>query len=259
MQPYELLVTAVSERADLFRQTLDSLLAQVDQQPARIIVHEDVRAGSTPGNIGQWLTEAKTGGRIPDFLHKVRTPAGGLGPAMAWCFAEAKTPLVLYAQEDWLTVRPVPVSACMALMEKHNLHHVRFNKRKTMRAKHADTPNPWHKVEVEFAGDETRQVLCVSDHWYTQLSLWRAGLVRDVLATCALKAPQANAFVAAVNHAMNMKFIGDPALAMDQQQRHVKMRTYIWGPIGEPAFIKHLGSVRTTGPIVHVNEIKGIR
>ena len=157
MIPYELLVTAVSERADLFRQTLDSLLAQVDQQPLRVLVHEDVRPGSAPGEIAQWLLNAQAAGRIADFLHKVRTPAGGLGPAMAWGFAQARTPLVLYSQEDWLTVRPVPVAACMALMEKHNLHHVRFNKRKTMRAKHADTPNPWHKVEVEFAGDETRQ------------------------------------------------------------------------------------------------------
>ena len=57
MLPYELLVTAVSERADLFRQTLDSLLAQVDQQPLRVLVHEDVRPGSAPGEIAQWLLD----------------------------------------------------------------------------------------------------------------------------------------------------------------------------------------------------------
>lgn len=257
---YELLCTAVAERTDLFVQTMDSCLANLDQMPTRIIVHEDVRPGKgEPGGIYAWLEQNKAKTSI-DFLHKVRSPAGGLGPAMRWCFEQAKTPIVFYTQEDWLFVRPVPVARCLEIMDRHGLNHVRFNKRKTMRAKHEDTPNPWFKVEVTFDDiSGVPQKMCISDHFYTQASLWRVSSVLAGICDNADKNAQANAFVAAFNNWMNTKHIGNLSKAMDQATRHANLKTYIWGPVAEPAFIKHLGSVRTTGPIVHTAEIKGQR
>lgn len=244
---YEVLVTAVSERADLFIQTMETLLTSVDVRPSRLIVHEDVRAGSEPGAIEAWLKRCGF-----DSSHRVNPKAGGLGPAMLWCFQQAKTPIVFYTQEDWLFVRQVPVSKALALMNAYDLHHIRFNKRKTMKAKHADTDHPWYKIEKEFVlpHAEGAQKLCVSDHWYTQASLWRVDKVMRELED-AQHCPQANAFVAEFNRRMNNRY-GDGRPWDNQEHRHERLRTYIWGPVAEPPFIKHLGSVRTTGPIVHL-------
>lgn len=255
MGPLEVLCTAVSERSDLFVETMTSMLSRLDVTPSRLVVHEDVRAGSAPGAIGAWLASCG----VP-YAHEVTAPSRGLGPAMAWCFRQAATPVVFYTQEDWRFVRAVPVRRCLEIMDAHGLNHVRFNKRKTMRAKHADTDHPWHKLEVTFADAQgTNQSFCVSDHFYTQASLWRVAPVVDGLVSCAAKSPQANAFVAAFNHHMNMKHVGDPKRVQDQVTRHEKLKTYIWGPVGEPAFIQHLGSVRTTGPVAHVAETKARR
>lgn len=244
----EVLCTAVSERADLFIETMSTMLAQLDTPPARLIVHEDVRPGSDAGPIAAWLHQCG----IP-YEHRVTAPSRGLGPAMLWCFRQARMPIVFYTQEDWRFVRPVPVQRCLEIMELHGLNHVRFNKRKTLRAKGEDTPNPWYKVEVEFADAAgVPQKFCISDHFYTQASLWRVAPVMGGLEACAEKAPQANAFVSAFNHHMNMKHIGIPAKVQDQQLRHRHLKTYIWGPVAEPKFIEHLGSIRTTGPIKHV-------
>lgn len=245
---YEICVTAVSERADLFAESMESLLAHVDLPPARLIVHEDVRPGSEPGEIGRWLAWAKGDGRIADYAHRVTSPARGMGPGIHWAFAEARTPIVLYAQEDWLSLRAFPIRRALELMEAHGLNHIRFNKRKTMRAKHEDRPTErWAKVEVQIDG----QTLCVSDHFYTQASLWRVAPALRGMNAVAERDPGAYQFVHAFNGWMDTH-LGDGRPWNDQQHRHERIRTYIWGPIGEPAFIKHLGSVRTTGPVDHL-------
>jgi len=258
-QPYEVLVTAVSERADLFIQTMESMLENLDTPPSRLIVHEDVRPGSRPGEIRLWLNTALAMGKFPAYTLKETEPSRGLGPAMLWCFQQATTPIVFYTQEDWQFVRRVPVGACLDIMEEHKLNHVRFNKRKTMKAKHEDTNHPWKKVEVEFAvpgialltlpPQSQMQKFCISDHWYTQASLWRVAPALPGLEACQ-GFPQANRFVAEFNAWMNRTY-GDGREWQEQQHRHERLKTYIWGPVAEPAFIKHLGSVRTTGPIVH--------
>jgi hypothetical protein len=245
----EVLVTAVSERADLFVETMTSMLNCLEETTPRLIVHEDTRPHSRAGAIRAWLVD-----RGLPFEHRVSSPARGLGPAMRWCFQQARQPIVFYTQEDWHFVRPIPTQRCMHLMQLHNLNHVRFNKRKTMSAKHADTAHPWRKVEVAFADDDgVNQTMCISDHWYTQASLWRVAPALPGLAACADRAPQANAFVAAFNDWMNQSAIGATyrSSCMDQQTRHRKLKTYIWGPVGEPRFIEHLGTDRTTGTIVH--------
>lgn len=238
---YEVAVTAVSERADLFVRAMELLLGALDAPPARILVHEDVRPGSRPGGIGDWLRTSS----LPH-EHRVADPPRGMGAGMVWCFERATTPIVLYTQEDWGAVRPIPVGTALALMQSCGLHHVRFNKRKTMRAKHADTDHPWEKVEVVIGG----QVLCVSDHWYTQTSLWRVAEALPGLRVAAVSTRTSEQFVAAFNAAMNAAH-GDPARPWnDQAMRHERLRTYIWGPVGEPRFVEHLGSRRGTGAIV---------
>lgn len=241
---YDLVCTAVSERADLFAESIDSLLRHLDQWPARLIVHEDVRAGSEPGAIEDWLKR-----RGVPYTHKATSPSKGMGAGMLWGFDQAATPLVLYTQEDWRAIRTIPVADAIRVMQEGDphgpLHHIRFNKRKTMRAKHADTDHPWAKVEVSIAG----HTLCVSDHWYTQTSLWRVSACIDSLRAAASQVSSSEGFVARFNDLQNSKYGDGQRGWHDQAMRHERLRTYIWAGIGEPRYIEHLGSSRGTGTI----------
>ena len=271
---YDVICTTVTDRNDLFVQSMESLLAMVDVPPSCIILHEDTRKhADTKKHDGQalaWLEEAKAAGRIEDFRHRCCTPAQGMGPAVVWCMETAAIratgPFVLFTQEDWEFIRPTPVGRCMDLMEKHDLNHVRFNKRKTMPAKHADTDHPWHKVQVAFLEDGSMfygvdkdfvacrepgdDVLCVSDHWYTQTSVWRIEPTLPTLRAAVEMNPAAHGFVPAFNHYMNLLAGNNSSKDWaDQRFRHEKLKTYIWGPIKEKPFIRHLGSRRGTGHI----------
>lgn len=252
---YALAVTAVTERADLFVECTESLFNNIDLLPDVVLVHEDWRPGTPEGLRG------RISSFLRDYEHEVRLsePNVGMGRGMLWAFERAAAlgyEFVLYTQEDWRVVRPLPVARCLSLMAEHGLHHVRFNKRKTMRAKHEDTPNPWKKIEVQFG--EPPVTLCVSDHWYTQTSIWR---ISEALPGLRFAAEQDGAnrqerFVGRFNDFMNQHRHGlTPASWNDQALRHERLRTYIWGAVGEPRFIEHAGSHRGTGTIKdHIGE-----
>lgn len=245
---YEIIITAVSDRADLFEECTASLLDRVDVKPSRLIVNEDVRPETSSGRIERWL-RALQAERGVEVTHRA-TPAGGMGPAVLWLLREARSPVVLHTQEDWLVVRPVPISRALAAMgvSPDGVHHITFNKRKTMRCKHEDKPGQrWDKVEVQLPmGDGTTQTCCVNDHWRTQLGLWRVARVLPAVESCAERVPVAHQFAPAMNGWMNDHY-GDGRMWNDQAMRHERLGTYLWGPIGEPAYIQHLGYGRTTG------------
>jgi len=243
---YDLCITAVSERADLFVESVESLLGYLDEQPACILVHEDVRAPYLDGQIAAWLERATREERIESFTHRVCDPNRGMGAGMLWCFEQSEADIILYSQEDWKAVRDIPVRRALELMTAHGLNHIRFNKRKTMRSKHADTDHPWHKLEVVVGG----QMLCVADHWYTQTSLWRReAALPNLHAALAGTGASSEKFVARFNTLMNQDAQLTARDWNDQQLRHARSKTYIWGPVGEPAFIRHIGSERGTGTI----------
>lgn len=243
MIPYEVCVTAVSDRMDLFRTSIESLLANVDQKPTKITVHIDMRPEAPEVRLADFIPAH------PDVLFSYTTtePANGMGPALVKLLEAASADFVLYTQEDWLVLRELPVRRTLELMTTHNLNHVRWNKRKTMRAKHEDDPTrAWKKVEVQFGG----QTMCVSDHWYTQTSMWHVAAALPFAKKAAESAPDAHHFVARLNDLVNAAAgAGRKTRWNDQAFRHERVKTYIWGGIGEPAFVKHIGSLRGTGHI----------
>lgn len=274
---YDVVCTAVTDRADLFVASMDSLLRYVDAPPRRLVVHEDTRAAqeaqghnaSYRGAIESWLRATRADGRIEDFAHRVRAPAGGMGSAVVWAMETAGTEFVLFTQEDWELLRPVPIAATIDFMSRRGVHHVSFNKRKTMPYK-GEGPTRWNKVPVTFAeegevygvADPARgPVFTVCDHWRTQLGLWRREAALPALRQAAAMSSQSNAFVARFNDLMNTAALAAGGAGRrwnDQRFRQEWMRTFLFGPIGEPPFIRHLGSRRGTGHIVdHLAESSG--
>lgn len=247
---YDVIVTTLRDRRDLLERTLRSMLPQLDLPPARIIIHEDVRRGvDCPGApTSERLAGIERAFGVPVVL-QASEPARGLARAMPWLLAEASTEFVFYTQEDFDFVRPIPIRSCLALMAEHRLNHVRFNKRKTMRVKGADRPpdQQFHKVEVKLG----EQLMCVSDHWYFQASMWRASVARDGFAALDRSASP-GAFIdrgeMKFNHWLNTT-IGGGVGSTDTTgaaSRGTNVRTFIWGGIGEPAFIAHTGHDRSS-------------
>lgn len=247
---YEIIVTSVHDRADLLDRTLRSMLPRLDMMPTRLIVHEDARA-DRPVDAGR--TEAlcsmiKADFGVPVDLLLTR-PGTGMGMALKRLLAAAHTEFVLYTQEDFDFLRPIPVAECLAIMARHELHHVRFNKRKTMKTKGADRPphEQFHKVEVQYEGLNGPQTFCISDHWYFQASLWRRSIAKEGFDTLAATAPAGGTIPfpeMAFNRWYNTR--GGDVHMKDPKMRQERLRTFIWGGIGEPAFIKHTGGERRT-------------
>lgn len=243
---YDLIITSVHDRGDLLARTLQSMLPQLDIPPARILIHEDVRPSHpfVAGRTEALLAPVKRDHPVQIDLMRCN-PGGGLGRALLKLLEAAATEFVLYSQEDFDTLRPLPIGDALDVMARHELHHVRFNKRKTMRVKGEDRPpaERWTKQEVTLDG----RTLCVSDNWYFQTSLWRRSIALDGFRYIVDRAGQRS-----ISHA-EIQFqrwfhagIGQGAGTTDgaQEARRAHCRTFIWGGIGEPAFIRHTGSDR---------------
>ncbi len=244
---YDAVVTSVHDRADLLDRTLRSMLQMLEQLPARVIVHEDVRAS---------MPFVK--GRTEDILNLIErdygtafvllrtNPGCGLARGLVRVLEAADTEFVLYTQEDFDFVRHVPIAECLEIMAAHQLNQVRFNKRKTMRIKGEDraAAEQWKKVEVEIGG----QAFCISDRWYHQASLWRRELALKgyrALTSAARLGSIVERCEDKFDHWINTNVgLGVGSVDGDQDKRRDLCRTFIWGVVGEPAFVTHTGGQR---------------
>ncbi|HEX4460414.1 MAG TPA: hypothetical protein VIA18_20695 [Polyangia bacterium] len=246
---YVLIVNTVHDRGDLLERTLRSMLPQLDLKPARIIVHEDVRPAYpfVEGLTEDGMAEVVRDHGVP--IELLRTnPGAGMARGLLKMLEAADTEFVFYSQEDFDFVRPVPIARCLEIMTEHELHHVRFNKRKTMRIKgeHRPPHEQFKKVEVTIGG----QVFCISDRWYHQASVWRRQLAARgyrALVEAAAPGKPVERPEDRFDHWINQT-IGGGVGSVDggQEARRELCRTFIWGGVGEPAFISHTGSERST-------------
>lgn len=243
---YDLVVPSAS-RPHLLGPTLESLLANLDQLPRKVYVHDDAAFPDRQSKVIEVVQEACAAVGVAHEL-KLTNPPVYHGAALHWLLGKAQGEFVLYQQDDFLTLRPVPVRRCLALMRKHALHHVRFNKRETMEMK-----GSFRKLPIAFDG----QILSVSDHWYFQLNLGRRARLKTVVDWWMAYDAQAfrEHMEPKMNHIFNRRIpqfnrdfkgtdFGLPPTevqCMDPEIRREFQRTFIWGPPGTPAYIKHIG------------------
>jgi hypothetical protein len=251
MMPYEIIITS-SARPHLLQPTLISLLVHVDTPPQRILIHDDARfddADARWTSMKEMLAELTL---LPcEVLVTHADPPRRLGLALVWLLANVQAEYVLYSQDDFVTVRDLPMQQALATMEMNHLHQIRFNKRATLGQK--DTwQGVWTKKEMVFG--ESDPVTCtVSDHWYFQTGLWRVSVIRAALAWLTAT-PERTALFAgcpaevAINHVMDGAFGPIPGLsvpyhgdALDPVTRSQVQRTFIWEKIGTDRFIRHIG------------------
>lgn len=238
-----MIITSAS-RPHLLGPTLQTLWECLEQKPIRILIHNDeVFADRTHAMLD--LIE-RFGQRVT-IRYTNSSPPRRLGPALHWLLGEVSTDFVLYTQDDHVALRPLPVERALGIMHRYGLNQIRFNKRDTM-----DRKGDFVKVESSYEdGGATPVTLCTADHWYFQTGLWRASTIRDVVSWWVNAGPGvfAEHSEAKINDALNggMEQYGYPGLASralwnDPTHRAGTVKTFIWGPVGEPAYIKHIGT-----------------
>jgi len=253
MIAYDLVVIS-ARRPHLLRTTLQSLLAALDQPPARVIVHDDVCFAGAERAAAMTEVLAELGRAIRPLVLRTDAPPIGHGPGLAWALGQAEAGYVLYTQDDHEVVRPLPIQRALAVMDAYTLHQVRFNKRDTLDRK-GEGPQAFVKEERRFPmSDGLVETLCVADHWYFQTGLWRVAQIRPVVTWWDRHGPGAFAehCEAKVNDVLNGQWRGRCPVHVDlippgapwnsAAVRAASVRTFIWGRIGEPAFLRHLGT-----------------
>lgn len=277
--PYELIIPSAS-RPHLLARVLASLHAALDQPPERLLVHDDAVFPGKQGEIKSTVYAVADLWKIPVWFQADNPPLFH-GPALHRLLAQVQTEYVLYSQDDHQAVRDLPIAPALHLLHHYSLNQIRFNKRDTMDKKGREGAE-FHKIESRFFceglssqwmpqavhssavaenADIFRWVtLCAADHWYFQTGAWRVAAIKPVVDWWASPAgAQHGAFTEHMEVKINQVFNGqwrgkhpdfppevpildDPAQWADPAVRARVHKTFIWGPVGEPAYVQHLGT-----------------
>lgn len=247
MIPYELIIPSAA-RPHLLQRVLGTLFARVDQFPQRVWIHNDERFPDRVQAIE--ACRAMVPDEVPVTIHHDNPPIKH-GPALHWLLQQVRTDYVLYSQDDHEVVRPLPVRAALSVLENFGLHQIRFNKRDTM-----DKKGEFVKLEQAFGPD----ICCVADHWYFQTGVWRVAAIKPVVDWWATAGGAHGAFdehcEVKINQVLNGEWrrkhpdFDQPVPCLDPDTdgawndpavRARVHKTFIWGPVGEPAYVHHIG------------------
>lgn len=255
--PYELVIPSAS-RPHLLDEVLRTLFLHLDQPPERVLLHDDA---VFPGKREEVAAVLRA--RVPKDISTIflaDDPPIYHGPALQRLLSLVSTDYVLYSQDDHQAVRDIPVSRALDCLDWHNLNQIRFNKRDTMDKKGREGEEFYKVVQGFVLGqDEPPYPLCIADHWYFQTGVWRVAAIKPVLDWWNGPGRAYGAFTEHMEVKVNQVFNGEwrgkhPAFPIevpilrgegawnDPAVRARVHKTFIWGPIGERAFVQHLGT-----------------
>lgn len=256
MIPYSLIIPSAA-RPHLLESVLGTLLARVDQWPQRVLIHNDERFPGRRGRIEQVIARMVPMELQPVWLEHDNPPIKH-GPALHHLLSAVQTEYVLYSQDDHQVVRPLPIRPALALLDRYHLNQIRFNKRDTMDKKGREGEE-FYKVESTFVLPTIEpQILCAADHWYFQTGVWRVAAIKPIVDWWAGEGGQYGEFgehmEVKINQVMNGQWWGKhppfppevPILRNEGSWNDPAVRarvhkTFIWGPVGERAFVEHIG------------------
>ena len=254
MIPYDLIIPSAS-RPHLLEPTLRGLMARVDVLPQRVIVHDDAVFPGKQEEIGRVVADA-----VPSTVPTVvmcDDPPLAHGPSLHRLLSMVSTEYAMYSQDDHEPVRPIPVASALNLLHLYGLNQIRFNKRDTMDKKGREGEEFYKIVKRFFLYESGVVPLCVADHFYFQTNVFRVAALKPVVDWWATDGGAYGAFKEHMEVKINQVFNGEwrkahpafppevPVLIEgawnDPEVRAVVQKTFIWGPVGEPAFVRHLG------------------
>jgi hypothetical protein len=257
MIPYTLIVASAS-RPHLLKVTLATLFACIDQDPVQVLIHDDAAFPDKQEAIAEAVAFAVPK-EIPVVIGYDNPPIQH-GPALKWLLDRVETDYVLYSQDDHRVLRPLPIRQALAILDTHRLNQIRFNKRDTLDKKGREGEE-FFKVEYHYGVTRHPELgtfevtLCAADHWYFQTGLWRVAPIQPVVNWwMSPDGLRVGAFTEHCEYKINDVFNGKygnflPAIVpyCEPAQWNIPLiratvhKTYIWGRVGEPAYVGHIG------------------
>lgn len=251
MIPYTLIIPSAS-RPHLLEKVLTSFFRHADQRPVKLLLHDDAVFPNKRGLVEAALLFAVPA-EVP-VVWQYDSPPIKHGPALHWLLDRVDTEYCLYTQDDHEIVRDLPIAEALGLLDRYGLNQIRFNKRDTLDKKGREGEE-FFKVEHYFDG----WPLCGADHWYFQCGVWRVAAIKPVVDWWM--SPEGSAQGAfgewcevKINQVMNgqwnhvipklgphVPWIDLPEVWNQPEIRARIHKTFIWGKIGEPRFVEHIG------------------
>lgn len=157
---------------------------------------------------------------IQVFFHN---PAKGIGNAIKFMLNQVKTKYLFMMQDDWEHELPIDLSHILYVMDRNpHINCIYFNKRKNLK-----TINGYQFIEENYDGLR----LCLGNQWPMFNGIWRTDFVKNKWKlTDGGKTQEAY-----WNHIIKMPRTQNYELLKNQ------VGCYIYGPLGYPRNIRHLG------------------
>jgi hypothetical protein len=150
----------------------------------------------------------------------------GQGISIGNVLKECNNKYFIHFEDDHICLRDIPLDDIVFAMEENDdINQIAFNKRGTM-----GSVSGWKKKEVERSGFK----LTTSPHWRYTPAIWRCSFIK----------PKWVDFSGSdTSHWQINKVLKKPFNKTPDADWIIKnLGTYYWGSIGEPAFVKNIGS-----------------
>lgn len=216
----DMLITG-SSRPDLLEKTTRSFLKNLRYSgELRLLFHEDCVYRAESDESVAWARESK----LFDVID-VHRPHIGLGEAIRFMLLKIDSEHIFYLQDDWELEREVDLDALVkAFNENGAVNHVHFNKYKT-----TGSMSGFQQVEHEYSGVK----MCLYNAWSLLPALWRASFIKPRWVVRYIR-PEGYFTNSLGDHQQRLnggyckRFIG----------------AYIYGPVGDHRYLRHLGNKR---------------
>jgi hypothetical protein len=218
-----------ASRPDLLKITLESLLNNVKfSGNINWMFHEAVIREHDSKECIKYVKGLELFNNI-----EITNPPLGEGYSITKMLHKTKSKYFIHWEDDHEIIREIDLDKCYHLLENYSMiNQIAFNKRQTMSTIGA---NSWCKKNFTFGED----ILCVSPHWRISPAIWRLSWILPKWN--GFENGSSNNFHWEINDRLQNNFKNNKTADLVANQ----MGTFYLGPIGELAYVKHIGKERS--------------
>jgi hypothetical protein len=156
---------------------------------------------------------------------KCNTSPSGEGISIKNILEVTKSKYFIHWEDDYIPLRNIDLDEMYEIMENSGINQLIFHRRDTM-----------HEVAGWIKGEYTinGKVFTTSPHWRYIPSLWRLSYIKPIWLKCNMTGPNSH-------WTINDELQKDMQVIKTHEMVSKTMKTFYYGPIGEPAFCKHIG------------------
>jgi len=197
----------------------------------RFILHEDFVIPKESEKLVKW---AENSGYFKKEDIICNNPPVGLEQALVNLMKRAKSPFVLYMQDDWVFERPIELDKAMYIMEHvSKVNNILFYK--------LSIPHARKTVFFrEYYFPQFPQYLTLNNTWELMPGLWRTNFIKPVIID-AMRANNQRTCMKKTAPAKITFNLRNADKKDDMDFLYQNMGVFFWGQWGEPRYCRHIG------------------